>query len=605
MEKKNRLRIIALVCAVIAAAAAVLCFALSEQNKNGPSPALITKEVENLVINKDITAPYGVSVVNTSDEGIKIYWKEPENVQGYVIYRSYSKDGDFSVLDTVGNTPYFSTYIDSSYDTSVKRVYYLVRAIRETEEGKTYSELSELITAKYKESIKLSKSKIFMFSDTVRKVSAYYGWTNAHGVKWTSEDESIAKVNQNGEITGVSKGETNIICSSDETGLSAKVKITVDREDDKMLSESIEHRYGLTDGIYTNPKAEKTDEAVIMMVGDLMALAPHMKACRTEAGIYDFRPCYEYVKPVFEQSDLNIGNLETMVASEFSYGNEESSVDGWPNANTSATLLDALMYAGIDALPMSNNHNADCGVEGVHSTLDTIDRYGFPHTGVFNGKDEKRYIIFDVNGIKVGITAYTTEECGFNTKEEAWNKNDVDVLLNYYSEKKAKQDILDMKNDGAEYCIAYMHWGIKNYFEPTDDQYKTAQELADMGYDYIAGSHPHTIQKYADISASDGRKVPCIFSMGDFSSHINQIEGNRDTLIMRIKIKRDKSGKIVTLENNYIPVYIYTEYKGKPFVSMPLQPEFNGGLTDLSHKEKYLSRIKNEVGEDISIFSVK
>lgn len=33
MEKKNRLRIIALVCAVIAAAAAVLCFALSEQNK--------------------------------------------------------------------------------------------------------------------------------------------------------------------------------------------------------------------------------------------------------------------------------------------------------------------------------------------------------------------------------------------------------------------------------------------------------------------------------------------------------------------------------------------------------------------------------------------
>ena len=605
MEKKNRLRIIALVCAVIAAAAAVLCFALSEQNKNEPSPALIAKEVENLVINKDITAPYGVSVVNTSDEGIKIYWKEPENVQGYVIYRSYSKDGDFSVLDTVGNTPYFSTYTDSNYDTSVKRVYYLVRAIRETEEGKTYSELSELITAKYKESIKLSKSKIFMFSNTVRKVSAYYGWTNAHGVKWTSEDESIAKVNQNGEITGVSKGETNIICSSDETGLSAKVKITVDREDDKMLSESIEHRYGLTDDIYTNPKAEKTDEAVIMMVGDLMALAPHMKACRTEAGIYDFRPCYEYVKPVFEQSDLNIGNLETMVASEFSYGNEESSVDGWPNANTSATLLDALMYAGIDALPMSNNHNADCGVEGVHSTLDTIDRYGFPHTGVFNGKDEKRYIIFDVNGIKVGITAYTTEECGFNTKEEAWDENDVDVLLNYYSEEKAKQDILDMKNDGAEYCIAYMHWGIKNYFEPTDDQFKTAQELADMGYDYIAGSHPHTIQKYADISASDGRKVPCIFSMGDFSSHINQIEGNRDTLIMRIKIKRDKNGKIVTLENNYIPVYIYTEYNGKPFVSMPLQPEFNGGQTELKHKDKYLSRIKNEAGEDISIFSVK
>ena len=385
-----------------------------------------------------------------------------------------------------------------------------------------------------------------------------------------------------------------------EKDLSAEVKITVDREDEKMLSESIEHRYELVNGIYTNPEAEKKNEAVIMMAGDLMALAPHMKACRTDEGVYDFRPCYEYVKPLLAQSDLNIGNLEAMIASEYSYGIEESKVDDRPNANTCATLLDALMYAGFDALPMSNNHNADCGPLGVKSTVDTLDRYKFPHTGVFKSGSDKRYIIFDVNGIKVGITSYTTpSQPGFNHRDANWDKNDVDTLLNYYSKEKAEADLKEMEKDGAEFCIVYIHWGIKNFFEPTDDQTEKAQELADMGYDYIAGAHSHTIQKYDEITSADGRKVPCIYSLGDFNSHLNQIEGNRDTLIMRLKLIKNKGGKIEIAENNYIPVYIYTKYKGKPYVSIPLNPDVNGNLTDLYNQKEFAERIANEAGGKI------
>ncbi len=94
----------------------------------------------------------------------------------------------------------------------------------------------------------------------------------------------------------------------------------------------------------------------------------------------------------------------------------------------------------------------------------------------------------------------------------------------------------------------------------------------------------------------------CIYSTGDFSSHINQVKGNRDTLIMRVKLKRDENGSVIIAENNYIPVYIYSEYHGKPFVSMPLQPSFNGGLTDLSNREAFIKRIKTEVGEAITAY---
>ena len=144
-----------------------------------------------------------------------------------------------------------------------------------------------------------------------------------------------------------------------------------------------------------------------------------------------------------------------------------------------------------------------------------------------------------------------------------------------------------------------MHWGIKNYFEPTDDQTEKAQELADMGYDYIAGAHSHTIQKYDEITSADGRKVPCIYSLGDFNSHLNQIEGNRDTLITRLKLIKNKGGKIEIAENNYIPVYIYTKYKGKPYVSIPLNPDVNGNLTDLYNQKEFAERIAKEAGEKI------
>ena len=243
MKNKIIPAVIAVLCVVLAAAIILFPKTNDSKGKKESKPALITEEIENFVLNKDITPPYGVSVINTSDDGIKIYWKEPENVQGYVIYRSYRPDCDYKVLDTVGNTPYFSTYVDNTFDSSVKKVYYRVRAIRETKDGKTFSELSERMKASYKKKIVIPKSSIFMFSGDVRKVNAYYGWTNAHDVEWTSDDESVATVNQSGEITGVGKGETFIRCTSDKLSLSDEVKITVDREDEKPLSENVKQRY--------------------------------------------------------------------------------------------------------------------------------------------------------------------------------------------------------------------------------------------------------------------------------------------------------------------------------------------------------------------------
>jgi uncharacterized protein YjdB len=50
--------------------------------------------------------------------------------------------------------------------------------------------------------------------------------TNQNGT-WSSEDENIATVNQNGEVTGVSEGTTNVIFTSEDGGFADSVEIIV------------------------------------------------------------------------------------------------------------------------------------------------------------------------------------------------------------------------------------------------------------------------------------------------------------------------------------------------------------------------------------------
>ncbi|MBQ6873063.1 MAG: CapA family protein [Clostridia bacterium] len=614
---KNKTRIIALLLVLAVAMAGIVMAARYDKVIELPTDTAGTAEdatepQHNIgfpdtsgewTTDKGVTAPYGVRIYSITDEGIELYWKKPESVDGYVIFRSYEKDGEYQQIAIVEGQSKFQ-YFDTDYDYGKDRVYYRVAAYKINGDSVALSELSDVMTAKYITKLKLEDHSIYVFSGTVRTIGAYYGWGNAKEVAWTSSDDSVVAVYDNGTITALSKGKATITCSSEEMNMSASIDVTVDRGDEEMLVDNISHRYALDEnGIYVNKKAEQTDDAVIMMVGDLMALSPTLKACYSEENGYNFNACYDYVKDVLAKSDLAVGNLETMIASEFSYSNEEAYINRKPVANAPSTILDAVYLAGFDGLCLSNNHNADCGTKGVISTLDTIDTYGFAHTGMFADADDERFMIFDVNGIKVGYVAYTSEKTGFNGKEADWAQTDIDTMLNYYSAEKASADLKAMKEAGAEYCIAYMHWGTKNYFYPTKSQEETAKEVANLGFDYIAGGHSHTVQAYTEIETNDGRGVPCIYSMGDFNAHINQIPGNRDTVLMRIRLQRNSDGKVVLTENNYIPFYTYTSYKGNPYVTISLDPEFNGGKTTLHNQEKFAARIKAQIGDKIEVYS--
>lgn len=59
----------------------------------------------------------------------------------------------------------------------------------------------------------------------------------------------------------------------------------------------------------------------ITIVGDIMCERPVLTAGKQEDGSYDFSPIFEKMKPMFDESDYVIGNMEFPVAGEdMTYG---------------------------------------------------------------------------------------------------------------------------------------------------------------------------------------------------------------------------------------------------------------------------------------------
>lgn len=248
-----------------------------------------------------------------------------------------------------------------------------------------------------------------------------------------------------------------------------------------------------------------------------------------------------------------IGNLETTVCESSPYTGEQYKVDGKYHCNAPTEFLDAIKRAGFDCLVMSNNHNCDSGVNGILETLDKVEQRGIMHTGVFGLNEKDRWIIADVNGIQIGILSYST---WFNRNLDRFTELGQNQILNEYKPEKAVADIKAVKEAGAEFVLVYMHWGVDAEYQSTQSasMEKMAKEVADAGADYIIGSHTHSVQPMTSFLSSDGRSVPCVFSLGNFvTSEQNRI--SRNTAILLFKLKKIE-GKISVSSNEVVPCHV-------------------------------------------------
>lgn len=288
-----------------------------------------------------------------------------------------------------------------------------------------------------------------------------------------------------------------------------------------------------------------------------------IEAFKSTKGGYDFNLCFDHLRPILKSADLSIGNLETPISETAPYRGEILTHEGPFYCNAPIEYLEALQYAGFDMLTTANNHCLDAGARGLLETISNIKALGFIQTGTFVEQEDK-FVIVDVCGFKIGITAFSVT---YNTMDSNLTKAGKVTLLNHYSKENAHKIYTKMKNKGAEFVICCPHWGREFTNILSNKQMQMAEELSEMGYDFIAGSHSHVVQKFQYIN-----NTPVIFSLGNLITHMNNMgKSAQDTqypVIGALKLARKNN----QIESNikFIPCRILKNENKIPFQVIPI-----------------------------------
>lgn len=373
----------------------------------------------------------------------------------------------------------------------------------------------------------------------------------------------------------------------------------------------------VTDATEPVTQAPQVLTAEIVNCGDLMCEYPLVNACFDyDTQVFDFAPCFTYVKGLLSSGDLTAANLECVLD-----GSEEP-IDsyndiGYVRLLAPDAFLDASVHAGFDLLTTANNHANDGGFEGMTRTLQVLDERGILHTGTRSSEEEKPYIIKDVNGIRFGFIAYTYEG---DTEETSLNGNYLDYgteeLYNIFNEEEPGEDFFNemnqrvqaARNDGAEAVVVYIHWGVEFEYEASAEQDLIAQALADMDVDLIVGCHPHVVQPMAVYTSNtSGKKVPCAYSLGSIMSSMGEDDAYvncEDGVVMMTKFVKDEQGTRLS-QVGVVPVWIcnYEEDGVEYFRAMPVKAEMEEDKYCLASAENGVQRAQDSFFRTMDIIA--
>lgn len=335
----------------------------------------------------------------------------------------------------------------------------------------------------------------------------------------------------------------------------------------------------------------------ISAVGDIMAHQSNLNnAYSPKTGTYDFTGFLEYVKPYLTKADLTIGNFETVTAGP------KTGYTSYPSFNTPDAILPALAGAGFDILSTANNHCLDKGISGLTRTIQMINKNKMLNIGnSTNGKN--KYVIKDINGIKLGILAYSGMYNGLDKKLSAAQKA---IYLSPINELQIQRDIKAAKAEKADAVIVIVHWGTEYQRTPNTSQTALAKKMLSWGADIILGSHPHVIQK-SEIVKVNGKDKFIIYSMGNFISGYRRVDKtNRpnkiyteDGIIVNLKLEKDALNGITIKSVDYVPTWVDKYYvNNRPvFKIIPIPDENISGKYVTDYNRPFIKQsFKNTMG---------
>ncbi|KIL46726.1 CapA family protein [Jeotgalibacillus soli] len=265
------------------------------------------------------------------------------------------------------------------------------------------------------------------------------------------------------------------------------------------------------------------------------------------------KPGEELFRSVWDSADVRIGNLEAPLTDSFGAPAEKQ----------------ARLYQPIEAgewikelnptvVALANNHTMDWGPEGLFQTCDELKNIGVKFAGGGRNIDEAIQPVYvNVKNHKIAfLSCSATLPPGFQALKNRPGIAGIRVRTSYEIEPSIdyeqpgtppwvktvpyEADLIILEEaiqeayQVADFVIVAIHWGVPPQwctpFQGLIAEYQTvvAQRLADVGVDLIIGHHAHAPYGMEIFKGKDDKEVPVLYSLGNYISHYDYIEGILD-----------------------------------------------------------------------------
>lgn len=282
--------------------------------------------------------------------------------------------------------------------------------------------------------------------------------------------------------------------------------------------------------IYRTPTPEKKETVKIILTGDIM-LDRGVEYMIEKQGQGDFKFPFLKMADYFKKADIIFGNLEGVISDK---GTKIGSIYSF---RVDPKAAEGLVFANFNVLSLANNHALDYGKEALEDCFIRLKDSNISYVGAGSNKEEAfSLIIKEINNTKIGFLAYT------DLGPEIWKAKEDSSGIAWIQDsdfEQIKKDIQQAKNN-VDVLIVSLHSGEEYTQELTPFQINFAKMALEAGADFIAGHHPHVIQK------NEKQEQQYIFySLGNFTFDQNFSEKTMQGEIVEIKIENKKIAEVI------------------------------------------------------------
>jgi len=189
---------------------------------------------------------------------------------------------------------------------------------------------------------------------------------------------------------------------------------------------------------------------------------------------------------------------------------------------TNSGIPKMLKDAGVGLAGLANNHMMDYMEVGLKDTLQYFQEAELPYVGVGLKPDAERAFIFDRNGRRVALLAFSDvvpigAKATETTRGIASAKNEEDLTHAIQAARRK-----------ADFVVLMIHWGGQGSHQIVPRQRQLAHVAVAAGCDVVMGMHPHVLQ---GIEYIDDK--PVFYSLGNFAM-ASLLAAQRETVLVRL-----------------------------------------------------------------------